>query len=182
MKNKLSLLIISVSFGAAALAQAPVAALPTVPAFSLKAAVGGAAWTDKTLTEKPTLVFLLSMGCPHNAKAAPQLNRLAKAVAPTARVVGFVNVDAKQAASYQKEIGLEFPLISDPKGKTIEALGGKHSLDFFALAGKGQKKAVGFWEGYSQKWVKEALTKSKVKIADSKLAFLPAGRQSGCGF
>jgi thiol-disulfide isomerase/thioredoxin len=181
MKNKLSLILISASFGAAALAQAPASA-PTLPTFSLKAARGGQTWTEKTLAAKPTLVFLFSLGCPHNAKAAPQLNRLAKTLAPNMRVVGFVNAGGDEASTYQEAIGLDFPLITDPKGKTIEALGGKHSLDFFALAGRGQRKAVGFWEGYSQKWVKEALTRSKVKVADSKLAFLPVGRQSGCGF
>ncbi len=181
MKNRLALIFVSASLGAVASAQAP-SALPTLPSFSLKAAQGGQTWTEKKLASAPTLVFLLSMGCPHNAKAAPNLNRLAKVLAPSARVIGIVNAGSAEAAAYQKEIGLEVPLLTDPNGKIIKALGGKHSLDFFALSGKGSRKAVGFWEGYSQKWVKEALTKVKVKTADSRLAFLPAGRQSGCGF
>jgi len=154
----------------------------TLPAFSLKQANGNVTWTEKTLAAKPTLVILFSLGCPHNAKAAPHFSKLAKALTGRARLVGVVNAEGAEAAAYQKTIGLDFPLICDPKMKLISAMGGKHSLDFFALAGKGSKKAAGFWEGYSQSWVTEALKGIKVAVPASKLAFLPAARQSGCGF
>lgn len=154
----------------------------TLPSFSLKQASGTVTWTEKTLAAKPTLVILFSLGCPHNAKAAPHFNQLAKTLAGRVRVVGVVNAEGAEAASYQKKIGLDFPLICDPRMVLISAMGGRHSLDFFSLPGKGAKKAAGFWEGYSQGWVAEALKGIKVSVPASKLEFLPTGRQSGCGF
>lgn len=154
----------------------------TLPAFSLKQASGTVTWTEKTLAAKPTLVILFSLGCPHNAKAAPHFSKLSKSLAGKVRLVGVVNADSAEAAAYQKKIGLDFPLICDPKMSLITAMGGKHSLDFFALPGKGVKKAAGFWEGYSKGWVAEALKGIKVSVPASKLEFLPTGRQSGCGF
>lgn len=154
----------------------------TLPVFSLKQANGSAVWTERSLSAKPTLVVLLSKGCPHNAKAAPHLSKLAKVLSGKVRVIGVVNADKADAAAYQKSIGLDLPVISDPKMTLISGMGGRHSLDFFSLAGKGVRRAAGFWEGYSRDWIAEALKGIKVTIPPAKLEFLPAGRQSGCGF
>jgi peroxiredoxin len=154
----------------------------TLPSFSLKQARGGQAWTEKSLAAKPTIVFLFSMGCPHNAKAAPDLSKLAKALEGKVRVIGVLNAEGDEASTYQESIGLKFPILCDPKMKLISAMNGKHSLDFFTLAGKGAKKATGFWEGYSKGWVETALKGIKANVPASKFSFLPTGRQSGCGF
>lgn len=154
----------------------------TLPVFSLKQANGSVVWTEKSLSAKPTLVFLLAPGCPHNKKAAPQLSKLAKALAGRVRVVGVIYADNAEAAAYQKTIGLDFPLLCDPKMTLISGMGGRHSLDFFSLAGKGVKRASGFWEGFSRDWIADALKGIKVSVPASKLEFLPKGRQSGCGF
>lgn len=168
---------------AIALAASAVAQSSAVPAFRLTDAAGKV-HTAQTLRAKPTLVVFLSEGCPHNPKAAPDLNRLARQLAPQVNVVAMTNLDATKARAYARELKLTVPLIADPSGKTIEAFGASHSLDL-ALIGTGNRGIVQRWDGYSQPILTEvlrALAANGGPRLSPDLSTYPKTRQSGCGF
>ncbi len=154
-----------------------------LPRFSL-AANDGFTYNQDGLSKKPTVVFFLSAGCPHNPKSAPDINRLKSIVGSKVGVVAMTNLSQAEAKSYAKELKLQVPLLADPKGETIAKFGAKHSLDI-ALICSDDKKVSKFWEGYNRNTIKEMLTEienhggPKIK---SDLKEFSEKRASGCSF
>lgn len=154
-----------------------------LPTFSLKAS-DGLTYTQSSLSKKPTVVFLLSSGCPHNPKAAPDLNKFKALAGSKVGVVAITNMDDKDVKGYAKELGLKIPLLADPNGEIIRKFGGKHSLDI-ALICSDDKKIGNFWEGYSRsifgEIFKEISEHGGPKI-EADLSVFPTKRASGCSF
>lgn len=168
---------------AKASAQEETCACQAMPSFSLTAS-DGLTYTQKSLTKKSTVVFFLSAGCPHNPKAAPDLNRFKALVGQQVGVVAMTNLDAAKAKAYAKELGLKIPLLADTDGTTMKSFGAKHSLDFALICAK-DKKVEKVWEGYSRDIFGEVLAKipdTGGPAIKADLSVFPKGRQSGCGF
>lgn len=144
----------------------------------------GRTYTTTTLTAQPTVLVFIKLGCPHNAKAAVDLNRLATGLKGKASVIGVLDADLAKAKELTKELKLQFPLVADPQHKMIEGFGVSNSLDLALVCPK-DKKVGQTWNGYSQTILKELVAAiphhggPAVKLDLSKF---PSKRVSGCGF
>lgn len=150
------------------------------PAFKLTG-TDGKSYTQNSFEKKPALVVFLNSQCPHSKKAAPDFNKLFKGLGAGVQVIAITDLDAKAAKMYAKELKAEFPLLADPDRKIIKKFGAKFSLDMTVISGK-KPAFPQIWEGYSEDWVKETLSKSGAKLPKFDFAFLPDDRQSGCQF
>jgi peroxiredoxin len=155
-----------------------------LPKFSAKAS-DGKTYSSTELVKKPTVVFFLKAGCPHNPKSAPLLNKLKAAIGPKVNFVAVTNLTQAEAAKYAKELGTSFPLLADADKKIVKGFGVSNSLDF-ALLCPDDKKVAKTWHGYNRKIMGEFLTELANHKGPKKVAFdlnsVPKGLQSGCGF
>ncbi|QYK54459.1 MAG: redoxin domain-containing protein [Fimbriimonadaceae bacterium] len=154
-----------------------------LPSFSLKAS-DGKTYTQESVVKKNTVVVFLAAGCPHNPKAAKDLNHLKSLLGDKVAMVGMTNMAGDKVKAYAEELGLKFPLISDSKGTVIEKFGATHSLDL-ALVCKEDRKIGKTWSGYNQTILTELfkeLPKHGGPAMKVDLSSFPTARQSGCGF
>ncbi len=154
-----------------------------MPNFSLKASDGNT-YSQASLVKKDTVVVFFSNGCPHNPKAAPDMNKLKAIFGSKVSIVGMSNLNATEAKAYANELNLKFPLLADPDGKIIEKFGATHSLDFALVCSK-DKKIGKLWNGYSRTIIGELFAEIKHHggpAIKADLSSFPTGRQSGCGF
>lgn len=145
----------------------------------------GRTYSSTELVKKPTVVFFLKAGCPHNPKSTPLLNKLKAAIGPKVNFVAVTNLTQAEATKYAKELGATFPLIADADKKIVKGFGASNSLDF-ALLCPDDKKVARTWHGYNRKIMGEFLTELANHKGPKKIAFdlnsVPKGLQSGCGF
>lgn len=154
-----------------------------VPAFSLTGS-DAQTYTATDLTRRPTLVVFMSVKCPHNVPATKDLNRFAKSLGSSVRVLAVTNAPLAETKALAKTLKATFPILADPDKILIKGMGARHSLDT-AFVSPVTKSAVGFWEGYSQGTFREVLAllpkhKGPKKTLD--LAAYPKAVQSGCSF
>ena len=98
--------------------------------------------------EGPKVVVLLRDGCPCTRECRPMLNALADACRGRVRFEAVLDADEAHAERLRSGAGLRFPVLPDPKGARIRALGGKEALDL-RLVGTGGG-VLGAWEGLSR--------------------------------
>ncbi len=159
------------------LAVAPVKVLPT---FSLKA-TDGKVYKTADLLKRHTLVVFFANGCPHNPKAATDMNRIKVLLGKDALVLGFINLKVDQAAKVRKSLNLSFPLIGDAGAGVMHGFGASHSLDM-ALVNP-RTKNFSLAEGYNRTIVSEMLKRVRgTEPKSSEVAAFPVDRVSGCGF
>lgn len=155
-----------------------------LPKFSAKAS-DGKNYSSTELVKKPTVVFFLKAGCPHNPKSTPLLNKLKAALGPKVNFVAVTNLSQSETSKYAKELGATFPLLADADKKIVNAFGASNSLDF-ALLSPEDKKIAKSWHGYNRKIMGEFLAELAKHNGPKKVAFdlnsVPKGLQSGCGF
>ncbi len=153
-----------------------------LPSFSLKASDGNT-YTQNSLVKKTTVVVFLAAGCPHNPKAAKDLNKFKSLLGSNVAMIGMTNMASDKVKAYATELGLKFPLISDSEGTTIQKFGVTHSLDL-ALICPADRKIGKTWNGYSKTILTDVLKEvpnhggPKLNVD---LSSFPASRQSGCG-
>ncbi len=183
MKQIITLTLVVSAVTAFALRQEVCECKP-LPKFSAKAS-DGKTYASAELVKKPTVIFFLKAGCPHNPKSAPLLNKLKAAIGPKVNFVAVTNLSQAEATKYAKELGTTFPLIADAEKKIVKGFGVSNSLDF-ALLCPDDKKVAKTWHGYNRKIMGEFLTELANHKGPKKVAFdlnsVPKGLQSGCGF
>lgn len=176
----LSTMMLLVHFAALSMGQE---AGKSIPLFKIKG-TDGKVYTNETVAKKPTVIVLLMKGCPHNPKAAPDFNRLRASFGSKADVIGLVVGKPPEMAAYAKEIKADFPLLADPSGDLVHAMGGRHSLDLALVSAK-DKMIAKTWDGYDRKIIGEIIADlpghggPKLKVDLTKY---PGSRRSGCAF
>lgn len=186
MKTYIPMALAIVSLGAFALTRAEEPGgcqCHPMPSFKV-AGTDGKTYTQDSLCAKTTVVVFLKAGCPHNAKAAPDLNRFAKQLGPKVAFVGVTDLDVPKAKALVKELKLNFPVLADAKKSIVSGFGATHGLDLAVVCPKDRKVAK-VWNGYSATILKEvvaSLPEHGGPALKLDLSSYPKGRASGCGF
>ncbi len=134
--------------------------------------------------ERPTFVYFVKEGCPCSFDANPFYKDLAKAMAGDVEFVAVTDADAEGARRWSTELGVPYPVVSDPKAEVMKAYNAKSSV-YSALIDR-EGRIVKVWPGYSQALLKE-MNRLLAKEAGRKEApfdvhFAPVEKAAGCAF
>lgn len=147
--------VIALIAAAAVVGQAGLKVGNVAPAFSA-AATDGKTHSLQSLTgEKDVFLYFISESCPVNAQAFKYYERLSKAYAGKARLVGVINADAAGYKAWAKQFKASFPVLYDPDLKIIRAYKANASPWMVQVSG-GKVKQV--WTGYSGPYLKQMST------------------------
>ncbi|ARU39773.1 hypothetical protein CCB80_00880 [Armatimonadetes bacterium Uphvl-Ar1] len=156
----------------------------TVPEFNAKAS-NGKTFTQKSFTEKPTILVFLKLGCPANPSLTPALNSLQKDLGDSVQIIGVTvgsEVDAKGEA---EKIKAKFPIIADQSAVLVNGFKATRSFDMSMVATKTEAKWPKLWEGLSQKNMAEIIDitqKHGHEFKTPNLETLPQTPKRGCMF
>ena len=153
------------------------------PSFRLRGS-DGRTYTAKKMTRgKPVLLVFFTAGCPHNVHGIADMNRLVKMLRGRVRLMGITNLNAKETRLFALKHHTRFPVLADPKAKTIAGFGATASLDNALVLANGT--TVKMWNGYNQSTLKQLEAELRRQHGPSlslDLASFPKDRQSGCPF
>lgn len=131
----------------------------------------------------PTILVFFEAGCPHNAHGMVDMNHLSHQLKGKFRLLGITDQSERVAKKFARKYHSAFPILADPGGKTIHALGAEASLDTELLAPGG--KILHKWMGYSRSTLgqlfKLAGERTGTRLSPD-LGGFPRDRQSGCAF